>query len=203
MIPTHYRERARTISQHEMGHYVIAKAMGFSTGEVTLRLESHEKHDGGSRIYLEEPFEGVGQIQRYLERRVLVLFAGAIAETLPPQHGQKRGVDQDKAGEIILSLSAASDYGKAREAISMLRNILHPQTLASGEASDQKIEITNRLWDRAVQLVEQFEHTIVGVGGALVQHMKEDGERGAYSAILSEEILAGIPNLLDIPLLEP
>ena len=118
-----------------------------------------------------------------------------VATRLPPS--------DDKAEKTILGQTADSDYGKARESVAMLRNILHPHTLDRREVSDQKVEIFNRLWDRAVGLVEQFEHPIVGVAGALVQQMKPDNLRGSFTAILSEEVLAGIPALLDIPLLEP
>lgn len=203
MIPTHYREKARIIAQHEMGHHVISRCMGFGSGEVSLTLHRNDAHDGGATINLEEPFETVEQVRRYLERRVLVLFAGAIAETLPPRQGPVRGVDREKAEKTIQGQTADSDYGKARESIAMLRNILHPQTLDRREASEQKREIYNRLWGRAVDLVEQFEYPIVGVAGALTEQFEEDSISGSFTAILTEDVLAGIPALLEIPLLAP
>ena len=203
MIPPHNRDRARKYAQHEMGHYVVSKCMGFGTGEVSLTILDIDGHDGGATIYAEEPFETLEQVRRYIERRVLVLFAGAIAETLPPRQGPVRGVDRDKADKIIRGTTAASDYGKARELIAMLRNILHPQALDRKDVLDQKLIIWERLWERAIDLVEQFEHPIVGVAGALTEQFKQDSKRGSFTAILTEDVLAGIPALVEIPLLEP
>ncbi|NVL49882.1 hypothetical protein F2S72_09030 [Pseudomonas syringae pv. actinidiae] len=201
-IQAHHRDRARIIAQHEIGHLVISKCMGFTTGGVSVKLIGFDGHQGGAEIMLEEPFISVQQVKSYLERRAIVLFAGAVSETLPPAHGPVRGVNKEKASELIHGQTALSDYGKAREAIAMLRNILHPETVEIGEASDQKHQIIDRLWDRSVELVGQFETTIVGVAGALVERLKPlDRER--YEAVMTVEELDRIPALLAIPLLRP
>lgn len=203
MIQPHQRDRARIVAQHEMGHYVMAKAMGFTSGEVTLTLLGHDGHKAGATIYLEEPFESIEQVRRYLERRVVVNFAGAIAETLPRDSSPIRGADRERAGVIIKGITCESDYGKAREAIAMLRNIQHPGTLDPDEASEQKQQIYDRLWKRSADLVEQFEITIVGVAGALTQRLTREGKLDSYSATLSEDVLTNTPTILAIPKLEP
>ncbi|HDS1721715.1 peptidase M41 [Pseudomonas putida] len=203
MIPDHHRTRARPIAQHEMGHYVIAKALGFCTGEVSLTLIGFDGHRGEATLYLYEPFETVPQIRSYLEKRILVLFAGSIAETLPPIQIPTRGVDQEKAQTIMLGPTAENDYGKARELVAMLRNILHPDTSDLSDSSDQKMQIINRLWDRAVELVEQHDELIVGLASSLVASMKPAQERETYKGTLSEELLAGLPSLQDLQVIDP
>jgi len=66
-IPPHQRDRARPIAQHEMGHYVIAKALGFTTGDVTLTLIACDGHRGGATLFLYEPFDNLPQIADILK----------------------------------------------------------------------------------------------------------------------------------------
>lgn len=202
MIPPHHRARARPIAQHEMGHFVIAKALGFNTGEVSLTLTGFDGHRGGATLFLYEPLGSLPEICRYLEKRVLVLLSGAIAETLSASNVPGRGVNEKEASVIILGPTAESDLGKARELVAMLRNILHPQSLDRDETSEQKKEIMDRLWDRAVALVTQYEDLIVGLAGALVESIKPTG-RETYQGIMTEETLAEIRNLRSMSHCEP
>lgn len=202
-IPPYQRDRARPIAQHEMGHYVIAKALGFTTGDVSLTLIAFDGHRGEATLFLYEPFDNLPQIRRYLEKRILVLFAGSIAETLPAAHVPTRGVDQETAEKIMLGPTAENDYGKARELVAMLRNILHPDTIDLARTSDQKMQIINRLWDRAVELVGQHEELIVGLACTLVESIKPTEKKDTFSGTLSEEMLAALPSLQTLQMIEP
>ncbi|WP_349975401.1 hypothetical protein [Pseudomonas sp. WHRI 8519] len=202
-VPTHVRDQARTLAQHEMGHYVVSKLMGFVTGDVNIEVH-YKGHLGAATIHLAQPLRGVDAVSSYLERRVLVLYAGAMAETLPPSHIPKTGVDNEKAVAIIRGAQGAEqDHAKAREAIHLLRNILHPETHDRGEVQDQLDKLDEKLWKRAVELVEQFEKTIVGVAGALTQKLKVGDRRDTYLATLTESQLAEIPAIAQLPLLTP
>jgi hypothetical protein len=87
--------------------------MGFATDEVTVRIIGHDGHDGSATIQLAQPLTSLDAIKSYLERRVLVLYAGALAETLRPGHTPESGVDTDKAVDIIHgAMGAEQDMGK-------------------------------------------------------------------------------------------
>ena len=206
-IQQYQLDRARTLAQHEMGHYVLATVMGFGTGEVTLELIGHNGHKGGSTIHLAQPTADLDAVSNYLERRVIVLYAGALAETLSPRQTLQRGVDNAKAVEIIHNsiLGAEQDHAKAREAITLLRNIQNPDTCDPDEIQRQLSATGNRLWARATKLVEQFEDTIVGVAGALTGTLQVCGVgiNQTIIASLSEERLTGIQALQELPRLEP
>lgn len=200
----HHRERARTVAQHEMGHHIIARIMGFATDEVTVRIIGHDGHDGSATIQLAQSLTSLDAIKSYLERRVLVLYAGALAETLTPRQTPERGVDNDKAVEIIRGAKGAEqDHAKAREAITLIRNILHPGTQDEAVVQSELDAIELRLWMRATELVEQFEEVIVGVAGALTEQLKADNAPGTFVATLTKETLDNIPNIKELPRLEP
>ena len=207
-IQQHHRERARTLAQHEMGHYVLARVMGFRTGEVTLELIGDTGHKGGSAIFLDQPTNDIDALANYLKRRIIVLFAGVLAETLPPRYDtQNRGVNQSRASEIFHSpfLGAVQDNARVSEALMLLRNVQSRTPCSEKEVDREMTEIGNLMWARAISLVEQFEDVIVGVAARLTQDLQIVGPvwSQTISASLSEEDLAGIPNLQMLPLLGP
>ncbi|MCO7524861.1 hypothetical protein NJH54_10080 [Pseudomonas asiatica] len=203
VVPTHIRDQARKVAQHEMGHYVMARVMGFVTDGVSIEIR-HNGHLGGATVQLSESLRSLDDVSSYLKRRVLVLYAGAMAETLHPAHIPKSGVDQEMAVKILNEgLGAEQDYAKAREAILLLRNIEHPGTLEEGDVQQELNELAQSLWDRTVEVVELLESTIVGVAGALTERLHSAGPREPYVAAFSKDDLEEIPNLMELPSLKP
>jgi hypothetical protein len=106
------------IARHEMAHIVVAKAMGFSTGEATLVLHSPDgSHQGTSLIHLEHSTPLLNDVSTYLARRTIVLLAGYLAE---PEEAHERTSD---AHLIIKEKIAESDLQKALELIRVKLNI--------------------------------------------------------------------------------
>jgi len=101
-LPDHLRQLAVRVAQHEMGHYVIARALGFCTGDVSLEIIGPiDGHRGGATIILPEAIRSIEDLCVYLERRIIVLYAGALAETLPGSASPTKKVNTDKAREIL------------------------------------------------------------------------------------------------------
>lgn len=172
-LPAHLSDLARRVAQHEMGHYVIARAMGFRTGDVSIEIIGPlAGHRGTAEITLPEPAGTIDEVRTYLERRVIVLYAGAAAETLPPQHPpSKKVVDLQRAIEIIRKpgLGGEQDHAKAREFIHLLRNVLHSTTDTLDDVAT-RLELDAldaKLFGRAVELVERYSETIIGLGSNL------------------------------------
>lgn len=106
------------IARHEMAHIVVAKALGFSTGEVTLVLNSPDgSHQGTSVINLDSQTTSLSEVSNYLDRRVIVLLSGYIAE---PADATER---ESCAQYSIQSKNAESDLQKALELIQIKVNI--------------------------------------------------------------------------------
>lgn len=203
-IPSHIRDRARAVAQHEMGHYVVARLMGVATGDVSIQITGHNGHRGAATVLLAQGLPSVDAVSNYLKRRVLILYAGAMGETLHPGHVPQTGVDNDQAVSIIRGdFGAEQDHAKAREAIYLLRNIVYPDTHDADEVQGQLNALDQQLWERSLELVEQFESTIVGVAGALTERLEPTSSRDVYSAVLTDAELLEIPHLKSLPLLSP
>ena len=112
-----------------MGHYVVARLLGFRTSDVSLEIIGPiNGHRGEAAVILGEPMRTLEEVGCYLRRRIQVLYAGALAETLPPRQSPTKGVNAEEAMTII-ELPETAQTGhlpKLGSLFSMLRNIKHP-----------------------------------------------------------------------------
>lgn len=203
-MPNAVRAHALQIARHEMGHYVMARALGFATGGVTLSVTLDLRHRGGAAITLALPIASMAVMQAHLEARMMVLFAGVMAQTLSSAR-----VDKSKAVAILKgALGAEHDYAKIKELQHLLRNITFPETDpgSSGRIAAELKSITDRVWERTQTLVEHLSGTIIELGGLLVDGMAivEQWGRAAdtYEVVFSREMLEGLPSVQAIPALK-
>ncbi|MGJ7514727.1 peptidase M41 [Pseudomonas baetica] len=195
-MPPAVRDHALQIANHEMGHYVVARALGFGTGDVTLSVSMDLRHKGGASITLARSITSLPAMTAYLEARIMVLYAGAMAQTLPCAQSREKRVDQSKAAAILNgAFGAEKDDAKIRELRQLLRNITYPDT---GPASSDCItaELTvihDRLWLRAQQIVDAYAEIITGLGAALVDRMalveQWGSSVGTYEVVLTRGVL--------------
>lgn len=175
-LPDHLRDLARRVAQHEMGHYVVARALGFRTGDVSIELTGPiDGHRGAAAVTLPTATGSIDLIADYLRRRVIVLYAGGIAEALPRYGSPSKKVDIESAIKIIRNpgLGAEQDHAKARELINVLRNVTRCGTDGADD-SETQAELDNldeQLFSRAVELVESHVDTILGLAGNLAARL--------------------------------
>ena len=206
-LPTAVRERALQIAHHEMGHYVVARALGFATGGVTLTVTMDLRHQGGACITLVRPISSLGPMKEHLEARMMVLLAGAMAQTLPSKPSAPKRVDKPKATAILKGEQGAEqDYAKIRELQHLLRNIVYPETApASPERIAAQLKaMTDRVWGRTQKIIEDQAETIAGLAVALVDGMAivEQWGRAAdtYEVVFTGPMLERMRAVRDIPL---
>ena len=195
-MPPAVRDHALQIAQHEMGHYVVARALGFETGGVTLTVTRDLRHKGGASISLVRPISSMQTMKQYLEARMMVLFAGAMAQTLPSAQAREKRVDKTKAVAILNgAFGAERDDAKIRELRQLLRNLTYPDTdPAACDSSTAELKaINDRLWLRTQEIVEALAETITDLGKALVERMAlvEQWGRPAdtYEVVMTGEML--------------
>jgi hypothetical protein len=207
-MPPAIRDHAQQIAHHEMGHYVIARALGFATGGVTLTVTMDLRHHGGASITLARSISSIDAMKEHLEARMMVLFAGAMAQTLPSKKTTEKRVDKSKASAILKGeLGAEQDYAKIRELRHLLRNLAYPDTdpASSKRIAAELKEITDRVWLRTQTIVEALADTITELAAALVDGMVivEQWGRAAdtYEVVLTGKTLERLRLVQVIPLL--
>ncbi|HWT69290.1 MAG TPA: peptidase M41 [Pseudomonas sp.] len=195
-MPPPVRDHALQIAYHEMGHYVVARALGFEAGGVTLTVTRDLRHKGGASISLMRPISSMEGMKDYLEARIMVLFAGAMAQTLPSARAREKRVDKAKAVAILNgAFGAERDDAKIRELRQLLRNLTCPDTdpAACDRITAELKAINDRLWLRTQEIVEALAGTITELAEALVERMVlvEQWGRPAdtYEVALTGEVL--------------
>jgi hypothetical protein len=164
------------IARHEMAHIVVAKALGFSTGEATLVLHSPDgSHLGTSVINLDYPTPSLSEVSAYLDRRVIILLAGYIAE---PAAASERlscayRTIQNK------SVESESDLQKALELIQVKLNIegitrpnanneiLHTLVLRASTIVEDNFSVISALAQRFADRIEFYEQRIGWTGSEI------------------------------------
>ncbi|EJM76206.1 hypothetical protein PMI29_00114 [Pseudomonas sp. GM49] len=195
-LPVAVRDRALQIAHHEMGHYVVARALRFETGGVHLTVTMDLRHQGGASISLARSIFSIEAMKEHLEARMMVLLAGAMAQTLPSKNTAVKRVDKSKATAILKGgQGAEQDYAKIRELQHLLRNLVYPDTdpASSERIAAQLKAMTDRVWDRTQKIIEDQAETIAELAGALVDGMAivEQWGRAAdtYEVVLTGEAL--------------
>jgi hypothetical protein len=157
------------------------------------------RHKGGATINLVRPISSMDAMRAYLEARIIMLFAGAMAQTLPSAPVGAKRVDLSDAAAILNgALGAERDDAKIRELRHLLRNISYPDTdLASSDRIATELKAINDcLWLRAQEMVEALAESITGLGAAMVDRMVlvEQWGRPAdtYEVVLTGEKLERI-----------
>lgn len=150
------RWHVEQLARHEMAHIVVAKALGFRTGDVTLVLKSPDgDHVGTSRIFLEKDTSSIEQVVEYLRSRVAVLLAGSIAEAESIDELRKTAYSQ------VRSEGASSDLQKAIELITLLLNMqgqFEPEALerALDQLTYWTVQIVRSNFDVIQTLAKRF-----------------------------------------------
>lgn len=207
-MPAAVQDRALQIAHHEMGHYVMARALGFATGGVTLSVTMDLRHQGGASITLARPITSMETLTTYLEARMMVLMAGAMGQTLSSTQVPGSHVDKLKAVAILRGAQGAEqDYAKVKELQHLLRNITFPETDTTSTeriAGELKV-MTDRLWDRAQRIIEDLANTITELALLLVNRMVivEQWGRAAdtYEVVFTREMLERLPAVRAVPVL--
>ncbi|TWB38028.1 zinc metalloprotease [Nitrospirillum pindoramense] len=149
--------RFRKVAQHEFGHYVMARALGFKTTGISVLIEDSGGYHGTSSITLSESFNSTDDLLAYVRRRAIVLFAGAVAEALPGLTAEQNLVDQSEACKIIdaVDRGAKEDNAKAQEYFHLMRNFYYPDTEPNDQNSvERELKwMCNRTFIDAVNIV--------------------------------------------------
>lgn len=177
-IPPHVFQIVQQLARHEAGHHVAARVLGFKVGDMELTMnDGRGAHDASCDIKLYQPLADEAAIVDYLERRIVVLTAGAMSETL--RNGK---FDNQAACDSSNTGGAMNDRAKAREYLQLLRNIQH-KTASSDENEilRQMSVIDLALWNRAGDLVVAEYEQIEGVGAALADRMLHLGQKAVLT----------------------
>jgi len=159
-LPPHRLDDMAKLAKHEVGHLIAAKIVGFPTGQITIQVDIRGGFVGGAEITLPRSLRSVDDTKKYLRDRVIVLWAGALSETL---HGNM--VDQEVACKT-LNRPGETDHPKARELVNLLRNLTFPDAPAAN-VQEGLTALERELWSQTIDLVQGEAALILGLAARL------------------------------------
>ncbi|WP_157201075.1 hypothetical protein [Massilia sp. Root351] len=160
------------IAQHEVGHAIAARLLGFSTGTITLNLVAADgNHIATTAIDLDTPSLDQKGLREYLEKRIMVLMAGSMAEAESTRYVRENFEEA--------FLVATSDQQKCDELFQVLLNMHH-------EESDVRFthygQYREYLVERTIRLLAPNHAVIAKVAKAMSQTLTNYGQVGKWTA---------------------
>ncbi|HLL26903.1 MAG TPA: hypothetical protein VKT73_04545 [Xanthobacteraceae bacterium] len=165
------KRKTRRIAQHEAGHYVVARVLGFTAWGPRLKLITGGGYIGQAEIALQKTLQTIDEIKSYLRGRAIVLAAGALGESI-----ELGRVHRVEAVDIFRGASAQQDYAKYREMVYLMRSVEHAATDNLEELEKQLSEIDGAIWDEAMQLVRDEQELIVELAKMLAAKVSRHDE---------------------------
>lgn len=101
-----YQQLRRDVIRHELGHWVASRLQGFTTGAIRV----FDDHASAELDLVVPALSDAGDIVAYIRRRITVLYAGMIAESLLSE----TDIDAKKV-EHLRETTSSDDYGKIKE----------------------------------------------------------------------------------------
>jgi len=185
MLETHFplvgvqRQTVEAILRHEVGHHVIARRLGQEATNITLTvLDVGGNYDGGAWQPM-QGFRSLAELETFLKKRVQVLLAGALSESL------KGGKIDEDAATGILSAGGIVDSSKANEFVAMLRGIRYCDAASSTKADEYQHSLWLELWRKTQELVEADHNLIVELAAEIAKTVVLGGKEYVF---LREEL---------------
>ncbi|QNK66082.1 hypothetical protein [Variovorax sp. PAMC26660] len=160
------------LTKHEAGHYIVAKALGFSVKTIFLEMRNpHGHHSGGSELDLWMPVAGQQQTEDYLAKRIAILLAGAVGEAWIDGE-----VKQD-AFAACLQVNGAQDRLKTHELLQLLRNLRHPGTTVEAQTEKELADLETQCINIAVDEIRKHQAAFDELAQSLLARLTTYGIR--------------------------
>ena len=152
--------------RHECGHLVIAKSLGFKTGGITI---THEQ--AYAELEIIPSCRSTEEIKSFIERRVIVLYAGAAAQSIYD------GEINSKLCIELLKTTALDDWRKIQEYVRLLAGIEHPGYDASEKFAPKLKEVDDNIANKAGEAVDTYKALILELTDFFIARFEIDRAR--------------------------
>jgi hypothetical protein len=147
------KDGVESICRHEAGHWLAAQILGLHTNGIEIELNSFQPKGMVNIDTWKSEMVSVDQIETFLEKRIVELFCGAIAEFMPVDG---KATEEDVANCTVAwnpDSTAGNDYAKITTLIHLLRNIRFPNSDSLNQVDQELKTIEKELLVRASELV--------------------------------------------------
>lgn len=172
MVSDKYKEN---VIRHEVGHWYVAKSLGFDVGKISIYFKKeaqYESHQAHAHMNIHPSLSSIEDIDDYLIRRVSILFAGAMFQSV----SDKRPVEK------ILDTNGVSDHSKLRELCHILRGIRFPNDIKAAYELEQMHKIRDEAWEKAKHIYNSNEVEIECLVERICSEVEEWNKNYVFSS---------------------
>lgn len=187
-VPEKLNQLVSQKCRHEYGHYIAARVLGFRTGNVTFRLTSENgDHVGTSEVMVQMPLIETTALIDYIERRVVVLFSGVMAET--PFSDDIGG---EYVEEVLSQGGGESDSAKITELVELHLNLTATDAMEATTRRSARSILMKRLRRRSEDIV-RAEYSLIAALAAEHTGRMTEVTRGWAWGFAAEDLDAMAP----------
>ena len=176
------------ISRHEAGHWLIGSLLGFEMGAIKISWGVGGNYRGFTENNLSFPMADLSSVRAYAEKRVMVLYAGHLAQAT------MHGVLNKSEAEGFLTPGRSDDGSRAEEFIHLIRNLCFPNDTEWAKVHEQIQKIGDELFDKTADLVETHAQVIIGIGG-MVTRLVSPTAPLTGEVELKREVIRAVPEV--------
>lgn len=152
--------------RHECGHLIVAKSLGFKTGGITVTCKQ-----ACAELDIIPSCRNIEEIKDFIERRVIVLYAGAVAQSI---------YDGEIDSELCIKLlktTALDDWRKIQEYVRLLAGIEHPGYDAAEDFAPKLKEVDDIIANKAGEAVNFYKELILELTDFFMARLPMDRDR--------------------------
>lgn len=165
----------KQVIHHELGHWLMARHMGFDVGDIVVKKDTSGAISGSTTVYPipNKKFNCLDDIYLHMFNRIVVLIAGVVAD-VAWQQKKYPSINITKASqssyeEGIMDDSGLNDQAKILELMYILIAIKNYPGTTQEERDSQMNEIFSKAWYKASEVIENND-CLFYLGGLMVQN---------------------------------
>lgn len=153
---------------HELGHWFVAKGVGFEVGDISLTFNSNAWgntwHYGTSFVRPSPSLKSIDDVVGYLIARIAVVCGGACCQSA------LFGTDPMK----IFDGDGEDDFSKIRELSILYRGIKHPGDASTENEQHDSDECFEMSWEVANGIIQKNKKLICHISKEIMKKIKND-----------------------------
>lgn len=191
------------VIHHELGHWLMAREMGFSVGQIFIKL-MHGKASGHAKAFprAQSRLDTAESVDGYLSNRIKVLLAGTIVEIEWYKKTFEQSFDQDDFDRIyengVIDHSGVNDKSKAEELLVVMAGIRNERTARYDDLTTQIRTHFVELYHEAEQIAGGFLEKLF----VLAELVSKEPWQG-YMLVVPNERLTELSEIADQTLSVP
>lgn len=171
-IEAEFKKQLYYIGLHEAGHYIVATHLGFQCEDISATVYNLNKdHIASTITILDKSLPNHNSVIDYCEKRVQMLYAGSLAQSLVDN---KINLDRLKAA---FKSEGVSDLEKVVELVTIVRGCKYPDIIGAENIIAYSKQIDQELLNKSAKIVLDNQTLIFEIGQLLIEGLNTFGEK--------------------------